>query len=87
MRGTRVLTAIVLIPIVVVAVWWGPTWLIALLVAGVTLLALREFFDLGEKVGMSGYRLWTMFCALGLVFSQLGATRSEERRVGKECRL
>jgi phosphatidate cytidylyltransferase len=72
MSGTaaRVLTAIVLIPLVVSLVLWGPTWMVALLVAGVTLLALREFFALGAAMKMPGYPIWTMLCAMVLIYAQ-----------------
>ncbi len=65
----RVLTAIVLIPLVVSLVLWGPTWLVGIVVAGIILLALHEFFALGAKMNMPGYPLFTMFCALGLVMN------------------
>ncbi len=63
--GARVLTAIVLIPLVVLLVLWGPTWLVAIVVAGIILLALHEFFALGAKMNMPGYPKFTMLCALG----------------------
>lgn len=71
MSGTvaRVLTAIVLIPLVVSLVLWGPTWLVAIAVAGIILLALHEFFALGAKMNMPGYPRFTMLCALGLVMN------------------
>lgn len=59
----RVLTAAVLVPAVVATVWWGPTWLVALLVGVVISLALSEFFDLCEAGGSGGLRRWTMACA------------------------
>jgi len=71
MKGTaaRVITAIVLIPLVVWLVLWGPTWLVAIVVAGIILLALHEFFALGAKMNMPGYPRFTMLCALGLVMN------------------
>jgi phosphatidate cytidylyltransferase len=87
MRSTRVLTAILLIPVVVAAIWWGPAWFVALLVAGVILLSLREFFDLGEKIGLAGYRLWTMICSVGLVFSQWEGTRWRSDYIPYQIRL
>jgi len=70
MSGTlaRVLTAAVLIPIVVAVVLWGPAWLVAIAVGLVTVLALLEFLALGEKIGMHGFRIWTSFCGVGLVY-------------------
>ena len=44
----RVLTAVILIPIVVLALFRAPLWLFALLVLGVALLAAREYFDIAE---------------------------------------
>jgi phosphatidate cytidylyltransferase len=69
MSGTiaRVLTAVVLIPLVVSLVMWGPTWLVAIVVAGIILLALHEFFALGAKMNMPGYPKFTMMCSLGLI--------------------
>lgn len=44
----RILSALVLIPLVVAAVIWAPPWLFALLVGGVGLLALYEFFAIAN---------------------------------------
>ncbi len=77
MTWRRILTAAVLIPAVVAVVWWGATGLVAACVGLVTLLALLEFFALGEKAGLRGYRLWTCACALALLFSQWGAAELE----------
>jgi len=73
MTWKRVATAAILIPIVVGIVWWGSTALVAALTGLVTVLALLEFFALGEKIGMRGYRVWTCTCALALIFHQWGA--------------
>ncbi len=70
MTWARVLTAVVLVPIVVGIVWWGSTALVGALTGLVTVLALLEFFALGEKIGMRGYRVWTCACSLGLLFHQ-----------------
>jgi phosphatidate cytidylyltransferase len=58
----RVLTAVILIPIVVLALFRAPLWLFTLLVLGVALLAAREYFGIAEK---SGYR---PFDAIGYLF-------------------
>jgi phosphatidate cytidylyltransferase len=71
--GTRVLTATVLVPAVVAAVWWGPPWLVASLLAGVLMLALLEFFALGDKSKLSGFPRWTAACSLWLVYEQWAA--------------
>lgn len=75
MTLTRVLTAVVLIPAVVAVVWWGSTGLVAAATGLVTLLALLEFFALGEKAGLPGYRAWTGVCAMGLLLAQLAPPR------------
>jgi phosphatidate cytidylyltransferase len=66
----RILTAVVLIPIVVALVWWGPAWLLAAVAAVIVILALVEFFDLGERMGMRAFRKWTFLCAAALVYAQ-----------------
>ena len=70
MTWKRVLTAAVLIPVVVGVVWWGSTGLVAALTGLVMLLALVEFFGLGEQIGIHAYRTWTGLCAIGLLFTQ-----------------
>ncbi len=52
----RVLTAVVLIPIVILALFRAPLWLFALLVLGVALLAAREYFDIAEAIGVRPFR-------------------------------
>src|ERR1700722_15290398 len=73
--GKRILTAAILIPIVVVAIWFGPTWLIAIVSAAVAVLALWEFFSVAEHQGFHAYRLWTSLAAVGIVGQQFYATR------------
>ncbi|MCU1316420.1 MAG: hypothetical protein JWN63_1742 [Candidatus Acidoferrum typicum] len=70
MTWKRVATAIVLIPFVVGLVVWGSTAIVSLAVALVTLLALFEYFALGEAIGHRAYRFWTATCALMLIFVQ-----------------
>ena len=77
MRLKRVLTALVLIPVVVAMVLWASLPWVAMAFALVILLALFEYFALGEKIGHRGYRLWTSVCALALVFVQFLTTRAE----------
>jgi phosphatidate cytidylyltransferase len=69
----RIATALVLIPVVVALVWWGPPEVLAAAAALVALGALWEFFSLGERVGMLGFRKWTMVCTAGIFFSQYAA--------------
>ncbi|HXW18171.1 MAG TPA: phosphatidate cytidylyltransferase [Candidatus Acidoferrales bacterium] len=66
----RILTAVVLIPIVVLLVMRGPWLLIAATAALVVLLAMNEFFDLGERMSLRAYRRWSMLSAVGIVFVQ-----------------
>ncbi len=70
MTWKRVATAAVLIPVVVGLVLWGSTAIVALAVALVTLLALFEYFALGEAIGHRAYRFWTATCAVVLVYVQ-----------------
>jgi phosphatidate cytidylyltransferase len=70
MTWKRVATAAVLIPLAVGLVLWGSTAIIALAVGLVTLLALFEYFALGEAIGHRAYRFWTAISALALVFLQ-----------------
>ena len=58
----RVLTAAILIPLVIVALFRAPLWLFTLLVLGVALLAAKEYFDIAEKTGFRPFR------ALGYLF-------------------
>jgi phosphatidate cytidylyltransferase len=74
MTWKRVATAAVLIPFAVGLVLWGSTAIVALVTALVTLLALFEYFALGEAIGHRAYRFWTVSCALLLIFVQWFAT-------------
>ncbi len=70
MTWKRVVTALALIPLVVALVLWGSTAIISIAIALVTLLALFEYFALGEVIGHRAYRFWTGTCALVLIFAQ-----------------
>jgi phosphatidate cytidylyltransferase len=70
MTWKRVVTAAVLILFVVPLVLWGSTAVLALVVGLVTLLALFEYFALGEAIGHRAYRFWTASCALLLIYVQ-----------------
>ena len=76
MTGIRVLTALVLIPAVVAIVLFTPTWAVAIALALITVLALWEFFALGEAIGQRAYRLWTTLCSLLLIIQCWYDTRS-----------
>lgn len=79
----RILTACVLIPVVVALVWWGPPALMAAAAGAVALLALFEFFSLGERVGLRPFRKWTMVCAAGLYYAQYSQGLIETHPVGR----
>jgi len=73
--GLRILTAAILIPVVVAAIWWGPTWLVAFLAAIVAVAALLEFFEIASRQGFQAYRLWTSLAAAGIIAEQWYAAR------------
>jgi len=81
----RILTAAVLIPIVLALVWWGPPLLVAAAAAIVAAGALVEFFRLAERMGLRGFRKWTLACAVGLFYAQysLGAAEIHSYRFGE----
>src|ERR1700758_2767552 len=70
MTWKRVATAVVLIPFVVGLVLWGSTAWVALVLALIIVLALFEYFALGDAIGHRAYRFWTATCALLLVYVQ-----------------
>ena len=79
----RIFTALVLIPIVVALVWWGPSWLLAAVAALIAIVALLEFFDLGERIAMRPFRKWTIVCAAGLFYAQYSLGLVETRSVAQ----
>lgn len=70
MTWTRVATAAVLMPAVIALVLLTPTWAVAIATAAIMLLALREYFGLGDAIGHRAYRLWTAACGALLVWAQ-----------------
>lgn len=66
----RVLTAAVLIPAAAAVVLYAPTWVVAALAAVVTIVALREFFQLAA-ISLRGFAFWTAFCAVLTFVAQL----------------
>ncbi len=66
----RVLTAIVLIPLVLLAVFRAPAPLFIALVAVVALMAAREFVDLVKSYGVTPFRMPT-FVLVSLMFLAL----------------
>ena len=75
MTATRVATALALAPAVMALVWWAPLWIFAGILGLIALLAMQEFFAIGEKAGMRGYWLWTGICALVLSVAQAAEAR------------
>jgi phosphatidate cytidylyltransferase len=73
--GLRVVTAAVLIPLVVAAIWWGPNWLIAVFAAVVGIAAMLEFFSISAQAGAHAYKLWTCLAAAGIFAQQWYAAR------------
>ena len=78
----RILTAVILIPIVVVALFRAPLWLFTLLVLGVALLAAREYFDIAEKTGYRPMRRWG-YAFLLLLFVTVGVALSNSNYAGR----
>jgi phosphatidate cytidylyltransferase len=60
----RVLTAVVLVPLVLLAVFKAPFWLFPLLVAGIIVLALHEYLDIAEAAGLKPFRVLTYVVGL-----------------------
>lgn len=66
----RILTAVILIPLVVALVWLAPPMVLAGVAALVACLALVEFFHLGERMGLRGFQKWAVACSVLLVYAQ-----------------
>ena len=75
----RIATAAVLMPIVVALVWFGPPALLAALACVVAILALFEFFDIGDKVGLRAFKKWTYFSTALIFYSQYSVGLVETR--------
>ena len=73
----RLLTAAVLIPVVVALVWWAPAIILAGIAAAVAILALVEFLNLGDRIGLRGFKLWTYFCTVLIFYAQFSLGRVE----------
>jgi phosphatidate cytidylyltransferase len=83
----RILTAAVLIPVVVALIWWGPPLAVAAAGTIVVLLAMHEFFSLGDRMGLRAYRRWTMLCTVGLFYAQWMKGLEIHRAVGSDGEL
>jgi phosphatidate cytidylyltransferase len=86
MTWKRVATAVVLIPFVVGLVLFGSTAWVAVVLALIVALALWEYFSLGDGIGHRAYRLWTMVCAILMIFAQWSVAQHFQRRVILEVR-
>jgi len=73
----RILTAAVLIPLVLALVWWGPPELLATVAAAVAIMALIEFFNLADRMGLRAFRYWTLICAAAIFYAQYTAGLAE----------
>ena len=83
MTWKRVATAVVLIPGVVALILLGSTALVAIGMALVILLALFEFFALGDAIGHRAYKFWTATCAVAIVYVQWLEVVLRPREVGE----
>jgi phosphatidate cytidylyltransferase len=75
----RVLTAVILIPLVVLALFKAPLWLFTLLVLGVALLAAREYMDIAKATGykpFEGAIYFFLLCGFGSLIND-SVTRSD----------
>jgi phosphatidate cytidylyltransferase len=66
----RIVTGVILAVVVVAAIWISPPIIIAGLAAIVAILALVEFFDLGDGVGLKGFKKWSYVCTLLIFYAQ-----------------
>jgi phosphatidate cytidylyltransferase len=73
----RVLTAVVLIPVVLAIVFKAPLWLFALVVAAIIVLSLREYLDIAEAAGIKCFRLLVYATAVLPIFLLLASTVME----------
>src|ERR1039458_2962030 len=67
----RVVTALILIPLVLLLVFLGPGWLFTLAIAAVAALAAWEFLGLAEKAGATPPRIAVVLAVLALFASNL----------------
>lgn len=64
----RVLTAVVLIPLVLLVVFRAPLWLFALVVAAVVVLSVHEYLNIAEAAGVKPFHRLTYAAALVVVY-------------------
>src|SRR5581483_9566216 len=60
----RVLTAVALIPVVVLLVFRAPLWLFALVIAALIVITLREYLDIAKAAGIKPFRCLSYIAAL-----------------------
>jgi len=76
----RVLTAVILIPLVILALFKAPLWLFTLLVLGVALLAAREYLNIAAATGFRPFHvlsylfLLCLFVACGVFATNIVAS-------------
>jgi phosphatidate cytidylyltransferase len=87
MTWKRVATAAVLIPFVVGLVVYAPTSVVSVALTLVILLAMFEYFALGDAIGHRAYKFWTASCAVLMVFSQFMASLDERHSLGNGLSL
>jgi phosphatidate cytidylyltransferase len=87
MTWKRVATAVVLIPFVIGLVVFAPTAWMAIALALIILLAMFEYFSLGDAIGHRAYRFWTASCAALLVFAQYLQAMDEQHSLGNGLAL
>lgn len=73
----RAATAVILVPVTVAIALYAPLALLAALVGVVILLALWEFFRMGELAEMAGFVQWVTLCALIIAYLQWRAAGGE----------
>ncbi len=75
----RVLTAVMLVPLVLLVVFRAPLWLFALLAAAIIVLALHEYLAIAETAGIKPFRRLTYAVGLLFVYLSWNAFASEPR--------
>jgi phosphatidate cytidylyltransferase len=83
----RILTAAILMPLIVILVYWGPSLAVAVVAAAVALMALVEFFSLTALMGLHAFRNWTFICAVALFFAQWSAGSADIRHIASNVEL
>jgi len=69
----RVLTAVALVPVVLLVVFWAPLWLFALVTAAIIVLALHEYLGIAEAAGTKPIR-WLAYIAALLPIAHMLVT-------------